>query len=114
MVDRGQSKWCAAMASASALSSLCAGPQHVLVCDGEGLKDYFFRLVVNEERTAGNVLSAELTLAEAELVFGQTLISVSGKIAVGLSSLAMGDTCAGEYAQASRHGLFAPARGCCN
>lgn len=106
MVDRGQHKWCQAMASAATLGGLHIEDDKVLVCGGEDLRDYFYQFVVNEERTARNVLQGSLSLQEAKQVFGPGFEWPSERVAVGLSSLAMGDTCAVEYAQCSHVGLM--------
>ena len=106
MVDRGQHKWCQTMASAASLAGLFIEDDKVLVCGGEDLRDYFYQFVVNEERTARNVLQGSLSLEEARQVFGSDFEWPSSRVAVGLSSLAMGDTCAVEYAQCSHVGLL--------
>ena len=106
MVDRGQHKWCQAMVSAAALGGLHIEDDKVLVCGGEDLRDYFYQFVVNEERTARNVLQGSLSLKEAKQVFGTKFEWPAERVAVGLSSLAMGDTCAVEYAQCSHLGLL--------
>ena len=99
MLDRGQTKWCHAMANASALCGLHLQPDEVLVCGGADLKDFFYQFVVEDERCARNVLRGNLTISEAKLVFGPGFTWPCSSVAIGLSSLAMGDTCAVEYAQ---------------
>eukprot|EP00435_Cladocopium_sp_Y103_P017734 s3434_g4.t1 len=106
MVDRGQSKWCCSMASAASLAGICIPEGYVAVCGGEDLRDYFYQFVVNSERTARNVLSGYLTAEQAVEVFGEDYVPKYSQIAVGLSTLAMGDCCAVEYAQASHLGLL--------
>ena len=101
MVDKGQSVWCAAMASAATLSQIFLEPNMTLVCGGEDLKDYFYQFSVGPERLAKNVLAAGLTEEEAFATFGTWCQSQDGIVEVGLSTLAMGDKCACEFAQCS-------------
>ena len=113
LLSKGQSKWCGAMASASTLSQIHLEDTEVLVCAGEDLKDYFYQFMVNGERTARNVLAGGLTLEEGRFVFGREVPDCDGVVEVGLSTLAMGDKCACEYAQCShvsillQHGVCA-------
>eukprot|EP00435_Cladocopium_sp_Y103_P038687 s964_g10.t1 len=106
LVDRGQTKWSHAMANAASLAGIYLKPENVLVCGGEDLRDYFYQFTVNHERTARNVLQGELTLQEARHVFGPSFCWPSSSVAIGLSSLAMGDRCAVEYAQCAHVALM--------
>lgn len=107
MKDRPQSKWCKAMAAASTLAQLHIEDDKVLVCSGEDLRDFFYQFQVNEERTARNVLADPITKAEASYIFGSISDDYveDGLVWVGLSTLAMGDTCSVEYAQCSHLSL---------
>ena len=87
LADRGQHKWCQGMASGPALAGLCIHPDRALIFSGEDLKDFFYQFVVNDERTARNVLQGNLTLDEARAVFGGAF-TPHGEVAIGLSSLA--------------------------
>ena len=106
LADRGQTKWCKSMASASSLSGLFIPADEVMVFGGEDLKDYFYQFVVNAERVSRNVLCGDLSIDEAKYVFGADFSWPSPRVAIGLSSLAMGDTCAVEYAQCSHISLM--------
>lgn len=106
MVDRGQQRWSQSMANAAALSGIYIHPELNLVASGEDLKDCFYQFKVNSQRTARNVLHGSLSLTEAKEVFGESFHWPSPRVAVGLSSLAMGDTCAVEFAQCSHIGLM--------
>jgi len=106
MVDRGQQRWSQSMANAAALSGIYIHPELNLVASGEDLKDCFYQFKVNAQRTARNVLHGSLSLAEAKEVFGENFCWPTSRVAVGLSSLAMGDTCAVEFAQCSHIGLM--------
>ena len=105
LLDKGQSKWCAAMASASALAGICLEDDRILIGSGEDLKDYFYQFVVNSERTSRNVLACNLTEAEAKDIFGEGLQWSQFPMQVGLSTLAMGDKCACEFAQCAHIAL---------
>ena len=106
MIDNGQNRWCYGMAGASALSGIYLEPERVLISWGEDLKDYFYQFEVNHERCCRNVLQGSLTLDEAKMVFGKDFENSSGRVTVGLSSLAMGDTCAVEFAQCAHLDLL--------
>ena len=104
LLDRGQSKWVKAMANPAVLAQLFIRPERVLLTSGEDLKDFFYQFSVNKERTARNTLADELSAHEVEMIFGKRPTS-SGPFYIGLSSLAMGDLCACEFAQCSHIGL---------
>ncbi|CAL1126880.1 unnamed protein product [Cladocopium goreaui] len=93
--------WTASMASATCLVDICVGPGEVLLCSGEDLRDFFYQFKVTPSRTARNTLAEPLNLAEADKVFGKQFEDGRGLTYCGLSSLAMGDTNACEFAQAS-------------
>ena len=105
MLDPGQSVWSQAMASATALAGIYLQPKHVLTASGEDLKDYFYQFVVSEERIEKNVLCTKLSQREASYVFEQHFSEEQCPLAVGLSTLAMGDICAVEFAQCSHLAL---------
>eukprot|EP00435_Cladocopium_sp_Y103_P058652 s418_g20.t1 len=105
MIDKGQSKWCAAMASASTLASIYLEDDKVLVGSGEDLRDYFYQFQVSSERTARNVLATDLNEFEARAIFGSSFSWPSYPLQVGLSTLAMGDKCACEFAQCAHIAL---------
>ena len=94
------------MASASALAQLYIDDDKVLVTSGEDLKDCFYQFKVNAQRTVRNVLEGFLTLEEARRVFGKDFAWEGDRVYVGLSSLAMGDCCAVEFAQCAHVGLM--------
>ena len=60
LLDRGQHKWCKAMASAATLGHIRLREGHVLAMSGEDLKDFFYQLEVNHERVCRNTLRAPL------------------------------------------------------
>ena len=105
MLDPGQSLWCRAMASSSILGQIWLRDHEVLLASGEDLKDYFYQFKVNGERTCRNVLNVKLSADDAGYVFGGTFADSGAPYFVGLSTLAMGDVCAVEYAQCSHVSL---------
>ena len=106
MLDPGQQKWSRSMASADCLSGIHLEDDQALVCGGEDLKDYFYQFVVNGQRTARNVLQQDVSEADAKLIFGSHFDNKGQPVALGLSTLAMGDKCAVEYAQCSHLSLM--------
>ena len=105
MLDRGQSVWSGGMASAMSLCSIYVDDDRVLLSSGEDLKDYFYQFRVNKERTSRNALKTALNADEFRVVFGRDPPSAGNVFHVGLSTLAMGDICAVEYAQCSHISL---------
>ena len=105
LLSHKQHKWCRSMASGGTLAQMHLAPDEVLVCNGLDLKDFFYQFSVNAERCSRNALAAPLTEAESKIVFGPQFQWPETPIWVGLSTLAMGDVNAVEYAQASHIGL---------
>ncbi len=105
ILDRGQSLWSGAMASAASLSAIYLEDDRVILSSGEDLKDYFYQFVVNRERTSRNVLKVAISRAEFAEIFGHPPEGEQDIVRVGLSTLAMGDVCAVEYAQCSHTSL---------
>ena len=102
LLDLGQSVWSRAMAAASSVALLYLDDDAVLLSSGEDLKDYFYQFQVNQERTSRNILKGSLSLDDYIEVFGHAPADGGkGPFYVGLSTLAMGDICAVEYAQCS-------------
>lgn len=93
--------WCGAMANPNLLGQICLAPDRVLLCSGEDLRDFFYQFSAGDQRTKRNILSDPLSLVEAKVVFGDSFVWPEDPVWVGLSSLAMGDTMACEYAQSS-------------
>ena len=104
--DRGQSKWSKSMGSATSLAGLYISPDKIMIASGEDLKDFFYQFKVNDERLHRNVLQGDLSAGEARYVFGPSFNAGSGRTTVGLSTLAMGDCGAVEYAQCSHVGIL--------
>eukprot|EP00435_Cladocopium_sp_Y103_P036916 s1777_g9.t1 len=105
-LEMPQTLWCRGMASPTALNMLYLRPGHVLLCSGEDLRDYFYQFAVSDERTARNMLCEPVTPTEAAYIFGHQVDDDDGEVWVGLSSLAMGDSMACEFAQGSHLGLM--------
>ena len=105
LLDPGQSTWSQAMASSTALASIYLDTGSVLLASGEDLKDYFYQFKVSDERIKKNALCTRLSKSEAEWVFGRPFSSDECPVPIGLSTLAMGDICAVEFAQCSHLAL---------
>ena len=105
VADRPQRKWARALASGSTLSQLHLLPEYDLCVSGEDLKDYFYQFKVGSERVRRNVLCGPVDLCDAHAVFGDSFEWSEDPIYVGLSTLAMGDVNAVEFAQSSHLGL---------
>lgn len=109
LAEPGLSRWTMCMASATCLSGLELGDRQILAMSGRDIKDFFYQFKVSEERCLRNVLATWLTSEDLEYVFG-TPFSSGGY--VGLSTLAMGDLSACEYAQCSHMGILMKSGGC--
>ena len=108
MADVALNKWCKTMASAAALCDICLEDDQVLAASGEDLRDFFYQFKVGRERTVRNALADPLTREEAIEVFGHEAIPAHWEppIYCGLSTLAMGDQNACEFAQCSHLALM--------
>ena len=93
--------WTSSMAAATCLADLHLQDNELLLCSGEDLRDFFYQFKVSDIRTGRNTLCEPLTKSEAEQVFGRPFFDHDEPIFCGLSSLAMGDTNACEFAQSS-------------
>ena len=102
--------WVHALASAACLSGLVLRPGQVLVMSGTDLQDCFISSKLRPSGVVRNHLACRLTLQEAEFVFDRPRASFVGCgefVLCGLSSLAMGDSSACEFAQCSHLGVLA-------
>eukprot|EP00913_Durusdinium_trenchii_P003668 g3395.t1 len=101
--DTALNCWCKTMASAAILVDVVLTDEQVLVASGEDLRDFFYQFAVSQERTTRNALADPLSLQEALYVFGKDAIPAdwTAPIFCGLSTLAMGDQNACEFAQCS-------------
>ena len=80
---------------------------------GTDLQDCFYQFRVTPERVVRNHIACKLSLQEAAFVFDRPADSFRGfgdAVLCGLSSLAMGDSSACEFAQCSHLGVLAQAR----
>ena len=114
--ERSLNKWCKTLASAHAVSLIELDDDKVLLCSGQDLRDYFYQFQVSRKRAARNIFKGALSREELLEVFDGNLRGFSGETGfVGLNTLAMGDLCACEFAQAAhvnlllRAGVFSPA-----
>eukprot|EP00439_Symbiodinium_sp_Y106_P070115 s4869_g12.t1 len=86
--------WTKQLASAEKVAGIYVPEDSILLASGRDLKDFFYQFVVTRERT---IRSGALDRDELRYVFG----NVARKAYVGLSTMAMGDCSACEYAQCS-------------
>ena len=86
--------WTKQLASAEKVAGIYVPEDSILLASGRDLKDFFYQFVVTRERT---IRSGALDRDELRYVFG----NVPRKAYVGLSTMAMGDCSACEYAQCS-------------
>ena len=105
LLEKQLDKWVGTMANASILGDLHLADDQVVLCSGTDLRDFFYQFRASKTRTARNALVAPLHRHEAVQVFGSENVVGSGPFFCGLSSLAMGDTNAVEFAQCSHVSL---------
>ena len=106
-------RWVHSLASASALSGIILQPGEVLLMSGTDLSDCFYQFVAGPQRCLRNLLKGSLSPDEAASVFGYDCMHAlqpDGSVAVGLSSLAMGDSSACEDAQSAHLGVLLQGR----
>ena len=97
--------WTKCLASAEKVAGIYLPRGQVLLASGRDLKDFFYQFSVTRERTARNMLAGALSCGELRYVFWD-LPGLPSRAYVGLSTLAMGDCSACEYAQASHLGVL--------
>ena len=93
------------MASAASLRGLYISPEEVMVFGGDDLKDYFYRVAVNGEHVCTKC-SAVILRWKRPVCAWQWCFRPSDRVAIGLSLLAIGDTCAVEYVRRSHISLM--------
>ena len=106
-------KWVHTLASAACLGCLSLRPDEILIMCGTDLQDCFYQFCVTQERLTRNHLACKLSPREAAFVFDRPEDSFCGfgdVVLCGLSSLAMGDSSACEFAQCSHLGVLSQAR----
>ena len=106
-------RWVHTLASAACLGCLNLRPGEVLIMCGTDLQDCFYQFKATPERLVRNHLACKLTLDEAAFVFDRPADSFQapgGFVRCELSSLAMGDSSACEFAQCSHLGVLVQAR----
>ena len=98
--EQGLQRWTSAMASATVLSQIELDESEALTLSGEDVQDYFYQFVISHSRRKRNVLVGKLQEHELTDIFGGP-VHFTGPGFVCLSTMAMGDLCACEYAQGS-------------
>lgn len=101
--------WSASMASASVLLPIVLEPHEEIRVSSADLKDYFYLFQVSGQRLQKNLLQGALDEEECREVFGKPcreFAEADGRVRVALSTLAMGDSAAVEFAQGSHLGVL--------
>ena len=102
------SRYTKTMASATCLAGIELEDGQVLLMSGRDVKDFFYQFKVSKQRSKRNVLAMHLDASDLEFVFRRPF-AAGGY--VGLSTLAMGDLNACEYAQGAHLQLILRAGG---
>ena len=105
LLEEARTHWCGSMAAGATLVDICLHDGEALRFSGLDLRDYFYQFIISEQRTQRNILAGPISLDEARYVFGDSFSWPEKKLGVALGTLAMGDLCACEFAQASHLGL---------
>ena len=105
-LESARTFWCGSMAAGSCISDLILQPNQALLSSGLDLKDYFYQFLISEQRVERNILSGSISIEEAREVFGESFEWPEKKIFVALSTLAMGDLLACEFAQSAHLGML--------
>ncbi|CAE7600178.1 unnamed protein product, partial [Symbiodinium necroappetens] len=108
--------WVYSLASAACVGGIVLRPHEVLIMCGTDLQDCFYQFKASAQRTVRNHLACELSVQDAAFVFDRPEASfgfASAVVHCGLSSLAMGDSSACEFAQCSHLGVLLQARAVC-
>lgn len=99
-------RWVSCMACAANLNGIELSEHEDLLMSGQDIKDYFYQFSVSHDRTRRNVLACHLSASELVEIFGSDFDPPVAGGYVGLSTLAMGDGSACEFAQSSHLGLL--------
>ena len=104
--ELGLNRWTQCAASGYSLAGLEIEPHEVLLCSGQDVKDFYYQFVVSGRRAARNALAGRLSSEDMVQIFGDGNRCAAEGGYVGLSTMAMGDICACEFAQASHLALL--------
>ena len=91
-------KWTKTMSNCTCLSGLELQEDESLIMSGRDIRDYFYQFAVTPQRCRRNYLAGLLLPADLEFIFQRSFTDAGY---VGLSTLAMGDLNACEFAQGS-------------
>ena len=97
--------WCGTMGAGSSLCDLTLGPHEELRASGLDLRDFFYQFAISSQRTARNTLAGTVSIEQAKEIFGDGFEWDENPVHLALSTLAMGDLLACEFAQCSHVGL---------
>ena len=96
--------WTSSLSSPAALLQIVLEAGEMLRVSTADLRDYFYYFSIPQQRLERNLIKGSLSLSEATELFGfdcAPFVSVNDRVHVGLSTLAMGDSSACEFAQGS-------------
>ena len=97
--------WCGTMGSGSSLMDLSLLPHEEFRVSGLDLRDFFYQFAISKQRVARNTLAGTVTLEQAKEIFGVDFSWDEEPVHLALSTLAMGDLLACEFAQSAHLGL---------
>ena len=97
-VEKALNTWTQTMSSATCLSNIELDDDQCLIMSGRDIRDYFYQFTVSEQRCRRNFLAGLLQPEDLRFIFDRDFTEPGY---VGLSTLAMGDLNACEFAQGS-------------
>ena len=97
-VEKMLNTWTKTMSSSACLSGIELDESQCLIMSGRDIRDYFYQFTVSPQRCRRNYLAGRLEPEDLEFIFGKKFTEAGY---VGLSTLAMGDLNACEFAQGS-------------
>ena len=97
-VEKALNAWTQTMSNATCLPSIELDDDQCLIMSGRDIRDYFYQFTVSAQRCRRNYLAGLLQPEDLEYIFDRKFFEPGY---VGLSTLAMGDLNACEFAQGS-------------
>lgn len=104
-LESQKTDWCGTMGAGSSLADLSLLPHEEFRMSGLDLRDFFYQFSISKQRTARNTLAGTVSLEQAKIIFGQQFVWDEDPVHLALSTMAMGDLLACEFAQCSHLGL---------
>ena len=104
-LESQKTDWCGTMGIGTALCDISLEPDEELRMSGLDLRDFFYQFSISNQRIARNALAGTVTIDQAKLIFGDGFSWDEDPVHLALSTMAMGDLLACEFAQCSHMGL---------